>query len=87
MPNIKSAKKRVKVTASKALCNQVLKSRVRTAIKKFIAATESGNKQEATAAYQAAVKLVDRAAAKGIFHKNKASHKKSELTLMLNKMA
>ena len=87
LPNIKSAKKRVKVIATKTLQNQIFKSQLRTAIKKFLAAVQAGDKTEAVAAYKLAVKKVDQAVAKGILHKNNAAHKKSELTLKLNKMA
>ena len=87
MPNIKSAKKRVKVIAIKTLQNKVFKTQLKTTIKKFYAAVESGNKEEAKLAYTAAVKKVDQAVAKNILHKNNAAHKKSQFTLALNKMA
>ena len=87
MPNIKSAKKRVKVIAIKTLQNKVFKTQLKTTIKKFYAAVESGNKEEAKLAYTAAVKKVDQAVAKNILHKNNAAHKKSQFTLMYNKMA
>ena len=87
MPNIKSAKKRVKVIAVKTLQNKIFKTQLRTLVKKFNAAVESGNKEEALIAYKAAVKKVDQAVAKNILHKNNAAHKKSELTLKFNKMA
>ena len=56
-------------------------------MKKYNAALASGNKEEATTAYKAAVKKIDQAVAKGILHKNNAAHKKSEFTLALNKLA
>ncbi|MBE6570172.1 MAG: 30S ribosomal protein S20 [Ruminococcaceae bacterium] len=87
MPNIKSAKKRVKVIAVKTLQNKIFKTQLRTLVKKFNAAVESGNKEEALIAYKAAVKKVDQAVAKNILHKNNAAHKKSEFTLKLNNMA
>ena len=86
MPNIKSAKKRVKVIAVKTLQNKVFKTQLRTVVKKFNAAVEAGNMEEAVIAYKAAVKKVDRAVAKNILHKNNAAHKKSEFTLKLNNM-
>lgn len=86
MPNIKSAKKRVLVTRVKSMQNQVVKSALRTILKKFDAAVATGNKQEAEAAYKAAVKAVDQACAKHIMHKNNAANKKSALTLKLNAM-
>ena len=87
MPNIKSAKKRVKVIATKTLQNKMFKSQLKTTVKKFLAAVESGNKAEAQAAYVEAVKKVDQAVAKKLLHKNNAAHKKSQFTNMLNKMA
>ena len=87
MPNIKSAKKRVKVIAVKTLQNKIFKTQLRTIVKNFNAAVEAVNKDEAVIAYKAAVKKVDQAVAKNILHKNNAAHKKSEFTLKLNNMA
>ena len=87
MHNIKSAKKRVKVIETKTLQNKMFKNQMRTIVKKYNAALASGNKEEATTAYKAAVKKIDQAVAKGILHKNNAAHKKSEFTLALNKLA
>ena len=87
MPNIKSAKKRVKVIATKTLRNKMLKSQLNTAIKKFKSAVEAGDKGAAQVAYVAAVKRVDKAVSQGILHKNNAAHKKSQFTVMYNKMA
>ncbi len=87
MPNIKSAKKRVLVSNTKALRNKMLKSQLKTVIKHFYAAVESGDKAAATEAYTVAVKKVDQAAAHGILHKNAVAHKKSQFTLKLNAMA
>ena len=86
MPNIKSAKKRVKVISTKTLQNKMFKSNLKTTVKKFYAAVESGNKDEAKAAYTVAVKRIDQAAARNIIHKNSAAHKKSQFTLALNRM-
>ena len=87
MPNIKSAKKRVLVNNTKALRNKMIKSQLKTVIKKFQAAVASGDKAAALEAYKLAVKKVDQAAAHGIIHKNAAAHRKSQFTLMLNAMA
>lgn len=84
MPNIKSAKKRVRVSEEKALRNQMFKSAYKTTIKKYQAAVTAGDKDAAATLYKAAVKKVDQAAAKGIIHKNAAARKKSQFTLMLN---
>ena len=86
MPNIKSAKKRVKVTASKTLQNKMLRTSLKTEIKKYEAALESGDTAVAQAAYKNAVKKLDQAAAYGIIHKNEVAHKKSQFTKKLNAM-
>lgn len=84
MPNIKSAKKRVKTTKARTLHNKMYRSEMKTIIKKFDLAVESGDKAAAEAAYLAAVKKVDQASARGILHKNTASHRKSKFTKKLN---
>ena len=86
MPNIKSAKKRVKVTESKTMQNKMLKSALKTCMKKYEAALASGDKTSAEKTYKVAVKKIDQATAKGVLHKNNAAHKKSALTLKLNKI-
>ena len=87
MPNIKSAKKRVIVTETKTLRNQMIKSALKTYIKKFEALVKSGNREEAVKAFNFTVKKIDQAMAKGILKKNTAARRKSKLALMLNKMA
>ena len=87
MPNIKSAKKRVLVNQAKAMQNKAAKSALKTDIKKFEAAVAEGNRSEADVAYKVAVKAVDKAAAKGLIHANKAARKKSQLTIKLNAVA
>lgn len=86
MPNIKSAKKRVKVIQTKTLRNQMIKSALKTYIKKFEAAAQGSNKADAEAAFVLAVKKIDQAVAKGVINKNAASRKKSQLALLLNKV-
>ena len=56
-------------------------------MKKFDAAVAEGNKETAVSAYKVAVKTVDRAAGKGLLHKNNAAHKKSAMASKLNEMA
>lgn len=87
MPNIKSAKKRVLVNKAKALQNKTARSALKTDIKKFEAAVAGGNRSEADIAYKVAVKAVDKAAAKGLLHRNNAANKKSKMTLKLSKLA
>ena len=84
MPNIKSAKKRVMVIKANTLQNQMFKSQLRTALKKYVAAIEAGNKELAAQTYRDAVKKIDQAVVRGIVHKNAAAHKKSQFTKKLN---
>ena len=86
LPNIKSAKKRVQVSGVRNERNKADKSALKTALKKFEAAAAEGNRTEAEGTYKVAVKAIDKAAAKGLLHKNNAAHKKSALTLKLNKI-
>ena len=72
MPNLASAKKRLRQDAAKRLRNQVAKTRIRTEIKKAISGDEN-----------VAISVIDRAAAKGIIHKNKAARQKSRLSKRL----
>ena len=83
LPNIKSAKKRVKVTATKALQNQMFKTNLKTALKKANAAIEA-NAEDKEVAVKLAVKKIDQAVAKGLLHKNNAARKKSALVTKLN---
>lgn len=87
MPNIKSAKKRVKVIETKTLANQMVKSALKTSIKKFDAALKAGDADKTKEAYSAAVKKIDQAVVKGVLHKNTAARKKSSLTTALNKIS
>lgn len=87
MANIKSAKKRIKVTQTKTLRNKMVKSALKTSIKKYETAIEAGNVDEAKVLLGSTIKSIDMAASKGIIHKNVASRKKSRLTLKLNKLA
>jgi len=64
----------------------MIKSRTKTAIKKVVAAANEGNKEAAGAALLNAVSTIDKAASKGVYHKNNASRKKSRLTKMVNKV-
>ncbi len=84
MPNIKSAKKRVLVNATKAARNKATNSALKTAIKKANAAIDANDANKADAV-KVAVKKLDQAAAKGLLHKNNAAHKKSQLVNKLNK--
>ncbi len=83
MPNIKSAKKRVKVIATKTERNKACRSALRTTIKKATASIDSAS-EDRTTAVREAIKRIDQASAKGILHKNTAARKKSALTRKLN---
>lgn len=87
MANIKSAKKRIKVTETKTLRNKAIKSSVKTAIKKVDAAVAAGDKELAKANLQHAISEIDKATTKGVYHKNTSSRKISRLTLAVNKIA
>lgn len=84
MPNIKSAKKRVKVIEKKTMQNKAVNSALKTAIKKANAACEANDANKAELV-KVAIKKVDQAAAKNLLHKNCAARKKSQLTVKLNK--
>lgn len=86
MPNIKSSIKRVSVNRKKNLRNRKVKSAVKTAVKKYNAALA----QDGGAAIKelsAVSSSLDKAAAKGVLHKNTASRKKARLAKALNKVA
>lgn len=86
MPNIKSAKKRVKVAAAKTAANKTLNSALKTNLKKANAAIEA-NAADKEQAVRTAIKKIDQAAAKGLLKKNTASRKKSSLARKLNASA
>lgn len=83
MPNIKSAKKRVRVTEANTLRNKAIKSELKTVLKKANAAIENNDANKAELV-KVAVKKIDQAQAKGIMHKNCANRKKSQLATRVN---
>ncbi|MBO5283840.1 MAG: 30S ribosomal protein S20 [Lachnospiraceae bacterium] len=87
MANIKSAKKRILVNQTKADRNKSIKSGVKTAMKKVLAAVEAGDKSVAAAELAAATKTIEMAASKGVYHKNNAARKVSRLSKAVNQMA
>lgn len=87
MANIKSAKKRILVNQTKADRNKSIKSGVKTAMKKVLAAVEAGDKSVAAAELVAATKTIEMAASKGVYHKNNAARKVSRLSKAVNQMA
>lgn len=87
MANIKSAKKRIKVIQTKTLRNKIIKSSLKTTIKKFLADVDSKNSEEAKGAFIASIKALDKATSKGIIHKNNAARKKARLASKLNSLS
>lgn len=87
MANIKSAKKRINVIEKKTLRNKMIKSKVKTVIKKVEAAIAAGDKAVAQQALVVATSEINKAASKGIYHKNNAARKVSRLAVAVNKMA
>ena len=83
MPNIKSAKKRVKVIATKTMRNKAINSALKTDMKKANVAIET-NAADKAEAVRVAIKKIDQAAAKGLLHKNTAARKKAHLAVKLN---
>ena len=85
--NIKSAKKRILVNETKAARNKSIRSKVKTAMKKVDAAVAAGDKAAAQAALLAATSEIDKAASKGVYHKNNASRKVARLSKAVNTIA
>lgn len=83
MANIKSAKKRILVIKKKTLQNKMIKSALKTDIKKAYAAVES-NASDKNDLVKNACRSIDKAQSHGLLHKNTAARKKSKLTLHLN---
>jgi len=86
LANIKSQIKRNRQNKKRRDQNRVVRGRARTALKKARLAIESGNVEEARTATQVATKALDKAAAKGVFHQNKAARQKSRLMQRFNSM-
>ncbi len=87
MANIKSAKKRILVIETKTLRNKMIKSKIKTLVKKVEAAVVANDKALASAALAEAVVAIDKAAAKGVYHKNTAARKVSRITKAVNSIA
>ena len=87
MANIKSAKKRILVTETKAARNKAIRSAVKTSIKKVEAACVAKDKAAAEAALKSATSIIESACSKGVYHKNNAARKVSRLTKLVNGVA
>ena len=86
LPNIQSAKKRVKVSKTKNLRNRMVKTGVKTSLKKFNAALAEGV-EPATAQLSATTSALDKAVSKGVLHKNAANRRKARMAAAINKAA
>ena len=87
MANIKSAKKRILVSETRAARNKSIRSEVKTSIKKVEAAVAAKDKAAASAALTNAVSVIESASSKGVYHKNNAGRKVSRLTKLVNGLA
>ena len=86
MANIKSAKKRVLVTARNTERNTAFKTSIKTAVKKVLVCAASDDRAELNTLLSKVYQLCDKAVSKGILHKNTAARKKSRLTKAVNKL-
>ena len=84
MPNIKSSIRSVKTDAERSAKNSAVKSQIRTATRKTVEAVEAGAVEDAKKALVQATSVIDKAASKGVLHKNTAARKKSNLTAKVN---
>jgi small subunit ribosomal protein S20 len=84
--NIKSQEKRIRTNERARLRNQSVKSALRTAVRGFREAVDAGDKDKANELLLATSRKLDKAASKGVIHKNQAANKKSALALALNKI-
>ncbi len=87
MANSPQARKRARQAEKRRKHNASRRSMMRTYIKKVVKAIESGDREAAVAAYQAAVPIIDRMANKGLIHKNKAARHKSRLNAHIKAMS
>ena len=87
MPNIKSQIKRVKTNEKSRQRNKAVKSALRTYVRNFRRATEAGDVEAATKAARVANRQLDKAASKGVIHKNQAANRKSAISKKLNSLA
>jgi small subunit ribosomal protein S20 len=87
MANTAQAKKRARQAEKSRIRNAGQRSNLRTFVKKIIAAVNAGDKEQAQAAYNTAVPIIDSAVNKGIIHKNKAARSKSRLNAKVKSIA
>ena len=87
MANIKSQKKRIRTNEVARVRNKAVRSELKTLIKQVRVAAEAGDKDAATTAAARANRALDKAAAKGVIHKNQAGNRKSGVQTLVNKIA
>ena len=87
MANIKSAKKRILVTATRTAKNKSIRSEVKTSIKKVEAAVAANDKAAAVEALKNATSVIEAAGSKGVYHKNNVARKVARLAKLVNGMA
>lgn len=87
MPNIKSQIKRMRKSEEQRQSNKSVMSALKTDIKKFEAALQSGDSDTARERYAKASRALDKAASKGVIHKNKAANKKSRMSRDLKSLS
>lgn len=87
MANHKQARKRARQAEGHRQQNAARRSMMRTSVKKVLKSAAAGDQEAATAAYKAAVPILDSTAGKGLVHKNKVARLKSRLNARLKKMA
>lgn len=86
MANIKQQKKRVLTNEKRRQRNKSIRSAVRTEIRKFNEAVQSGDKDKAAEQLRVASRSLDKSVTKGVFHRNNAANKKSNMARAFNKM-
>jgi small subunit ribosomal protein S20 len=84
--NIKSQEKRIRTNEKRRVRNKSVKSSLHTAIRGFRAAAAGGDKDKAAELLQTTSRKLDKAASKGVIHKNQAANKKSALAAAFNKI-
>jgi small subunit ribosomal protein S20 len=85
--NIKSQIKRVKTNEKRRMRNKSVRSAVRTAVRKFREAAESGDVEQAAVLQRSASRALDKAASKGVLHKNQAANRKSAMAKRLTSLS
>lgn len=87
MANSPQARKRTRQAERRRIRNASDRSRVRTSVKKVVAAIEAGDREAAVSALRIAEPVIDKMAAKGILHRNKAARQKSRLAARVRQLA